>query len=107
MRIGVLGTGMVGRTIATKLVDLGHEVRMGSREAANENAAQWVRAAGARATSGTFATQRSSASSCSTARRERRRSTRSSKRDETRSPIGSVLLRCVVAEVDDEARGVV
>jgi predicted dinucleotide-binding enzyme len=33
MKIGVLGTGMVGRTLASKLVELGHEVTMGSREA--------------------------------------------------------------------------
>ncbi|MGH2424807.1 MAG: NAD(P)-binding domain-containing protein [bacterium] len=26
MKIGVLGTGMVGPTIGTKLVELGHEV---------------------------------------------------------------------------------
>jgi 8-hydroxy-5-deazaflavin:NADPH oxidoreductase len=43
MRIGVLGTGTVGQTLATKLVELGHDVRMGSRDAANANA-------GARAT---------------------------------------------------------
>jgi predicted dinucleotide-binding enzyme len=33
MRIGVLGTGMVGSTIAAKLRELGHDVRIGSREA--------------------------------------------------------------------------
>jgi 8-hydroxy-5-deazaflavin:NADPH oxidoreductase len=33
MRIGVLGTGMVGNAIAAKLADLGHEVKIGSREA--------------------------------------------------------------------------
>ena len=33
MKLGVLGTGMVGQAIATKLVALGHEVKMGSREA--------------------------------------------------------------------------
>lgn len=55
MRIGVLGTGMVGRTIATKLVGLGHEVMMGSRTAGNENAAEWVASAGAGASQGTFA----------------------------------------------------
>ena len=42
MKLGVLGTGMVGRTIATKLVDLGHEVTMGSRTADNEDAAAWA-----------------------------------------------------------------
>ena len=46
MRIGVLGTGTVGRRIATKLVEIGHEVRMGSRDAANESAAEWASKAG-------------------------------------------------------------
>ena len=30
MKLGVLGTGMVGNAIATKLVKLGHDVKMGS-----------------------------------------------------------------------------
>src|SRR5690349_3199114 len=38
-RYGVLGTGTVGQTIATKLVELGHEVRIGSREAGDEKVA--------------------------------------------------------------------
>lgn len=42
MKIGVLGTGMVGVAIASKLVDLGHDVIMGAREATNERAAAWV-----------------------------------------------------------------
>ena len=36
MRIGVLGTGVVGRTIAGKLRDLGHEVLIGSRTAGDD-----------------------------------------------------------------------
>jgi predicted dinucleotide-binding enzyme len=55
MRIGVLGTGMVGEAIATKLVTLGHEVRMGARSATNEKAAAWAAGAGERASHGTFA----------------------------------------------------
>jgi predicted dinucleotide-binding enzyme len=55
MRIAVLGTGMVGRTIATKLVELGDEVTMGSRTADNENAREWVAGAGAGAAQATFA----------------------------------------------------
>ena len=55
MRIGVLGTGIVGRTLATKLVELGHEVAMGAREATNETARAWAESAGAAASSGTFA----------------------------------------------------
>lgn len=53
MKIAVLGTGMVGKAIGTKLAALGHEVRMGSRTADNEAAAAW--AAGAGASHGTFA----------------------------------------------------
>lgn len=55
MKIAVLGTGMVGETIGSKLVELGHEVRMGSRTATNEKAAAWAKKAGARASAGTFA----------------------------------------------------
>lgn len=55
MRIAVLGTGMVGRTIGGKLVELGHEVTMGSRSADNEDAAGWAEGAGEGAATGTFA----------------------------------------------------
>ncbi|MBJ6765963.1 NAD(P)-binding domain-containing protein [Myxococcaceae bacterium JPH2] len=55
MKIAILGTGTVGETLATKLVQLGHEVRMGSRTANNEKAGAWVKKAGARASQGTFA----------------------------------------------------
>ena len=55
MRVGVLGTGMVGQTIGTKLVDLGHEVTMGSRTAGNEKAADWAAGAGEGAREGSFA----------------------------------------------------
>jgi predicted dinucleotide-binding enzyme len=56
MRIGVLGTGMVGNALATKLVELGHEVKMGSREAGNEKAVEWVSGVSdERASEGSFA----------------------------------------------------
>lgn len=55
MRIGILGTGMVGTTIGSKLVALGHEVKLGARDAANEKAAAWTRNEGGRASHGTFA----------------------------------------------------
>ena len=32
MRFGVLGTGMVGKTIAARLDGLGHEVMVGTRD---------------------------------------------------------------------------
>jgi predicted dinucleotide-binding enzyme len=46
---------MVGQTLASKLVALGHEVTMGSREAGNEKAVEWVKRAGAGASEGSFA----------------------------------------------------
>jgi len=55
MKIGVLGTGMVGQTIGKKLCALGHEVRMGSRQAGNEKAVAWARSVGDKASEGTFA----------------------------------------------------
>jgi predicted dinucleotide-binding enzyme len=56
MRIGVLGTGAVGRAIATRLNQLGHEVTMGSRSADGESLAGWVAEAGEGAKGGDFAT---------------------------------------------------
>ena len=32
MRIAMLGTGMVGRTLGGRLAELGHEVRLGTRD---------------------------------------------------------------------------
>lgn len=55
MKIGVLGTGMVGQAIATKLVELGHEVTMGSRRAGNETAVAWAKETGEAAAEGSFA----------------------------------------------------
>lgn len=55
MNIGVLGTGVVGATLASKLVALGHSVKMGSRDARNEKALRWAESAGKNASSGTFA----------------------------------------------------
>jgi predicted dinucleotide-binding enzyme len=55
MKIGILGTGMVGSTIGTKLIQLGHDVKMGSRSATNEKAAEWVKKNGSKASQGTFA----------------------------------------------------
>lgn len=55
MRYGVLGTGTVGRVLAGRLVEVGHEVRMGSRTADNEAASAWAAQAGPNASHGTFA----------------------------------------------------
>jgi 8-hydroxy-5-deazaflavin:NADPH oxidoreductase len=54
MKISVLGTGMVGETIGSKLIELGHHVMMGSRSATNEKAVAFVGKNGEKASSGTF-----------------------------------------------------
>ncbi len=53
LNVGVLGTGMVGEAIATRLVEVGYDVVMGSRDAANPKAVAWAERTGGRA--GTFA----------------------------------------------------
>lgn len=53
-KIAILGTGMVGNTIGTKLIQLGHQVMMGSRTADNEKANLWVSQNGGNASQGTF-----------------------------------------------------
>lgn len=55
MRIGVLGTGNVGRTIADKLLELGHEVTMGSRSSDSEALQSWLKGMGEGAHGGDFA----------------------------------------------------
>ncbi|MDV9187574.1 NAD(P)-binding domain-containing protein [Streptomyces sp. SR27] len=59
MQIAVLGTGEVGRRLATKLVSLGHEVTLGSRTADNAEAVKWAGATGG--AHGTFADAAASA----------------------------------------------
>jgi predicted dinucleotide-binding enzyme len=53
-RIGVLGTGMVGNTIASRLIELDYEVKMGSRIAGNDKAKAWADSNGPKASQGTF-----------------------------------------------------
>lgn len=42
MKIGILGTGMVGQALGTGFVAAGHAVMLGAREAANPRAAEWA-----------------------------------------------------------------
>ena len=53
MKIGVLGTGAAGQTVAEKLIALGHDVMMGARSADNEKVLGFAQRTGGRA--GTFA----------------------------------------------------
>lgn len=55
MKIAVFGTGTVGDTIGSKLVELGHQVMMGSRTATNEKAANFVDKHRSNASAGTYA----------------------------------------------------
>jgi predicted dinucleotide-binding enzyme len=55
MRFGIIGTGTVGRTLAGKLVVLGHEVMLGSRSKDNAAALDWSAQSGPRGHCGTFA----------------------------------------------------
>ncbi len=55
MKIGILGSGIVGSTLGTKFVQVGHEVKMGSRTATNEKGSAWAKSAGPKASQGTFA----------------------------------------------------
>jgi len=55
MKIAVLGTGMVGRAIGTRLAGLGHEVGMGSRTGDNAAAIAWAAETGGVSSHGTFA----------------------------------------------------
>lgn len=54
MNIAVLGTGIVGKTIGSKLIELGHRVIMGSRTPTNEKGREWAEKAGPDASVGTF-----------------------------------------------------
>jgi predicted dinucleotide-binding enzyme len=55
MKIAVLGTGMVGNAIGTKLVQLGHEIMMGSRTASSDASREWLRSVDGKGQIGTFA----------------------------------------------------
>ncbi len=54
MKIGVLGSGTVGTTLASKLAALGHEVKLGSRVADDAKGKKWASKAGKGASNGTF-----------------------------------------------------
>lgn len=54
MKIGIIGTGIVGNTIGSALMNKGHEVKMGSRTKLNEKATEWVTKNGKNASQGSF-----------------------------------------------------
>lgn len=52
IKVGVLGSGDVGKVLAGGFLTLGHEVKIGSRDP--QKVADWARSAGKRASAGTF-----------------------------------------------------
>src|SRR5271169_2799378 len=55
MRIGILGSGDVGRALGTGFAGLGDEVKLGSREPGKAEVKEWTRRNWSGASSGTFA----------------------------------------------------
>lgn len=55
MKIGILGTGTVGQTLGSKLIEIGHEVMMGSRTHDNPKALSFVEQHAGKALAGSFA----------------------------------------------------
>ena len=76
MKIAVLGTGMVGNAIATKLVNMGHQIMMGSRTANSDAGQEWFVPSAAKHKLARSRTPRPSVKSCSTAPTARIRSSR-------------------------------
>lgn len=55
MKIGILGTGDVGQALGIGFANLGHDVKMGSRDPNQEKVKDRVNKAGSKASAGTFA----------------------------------------------------
>ncbi|MEU6644336.1 NAD(P)-binding domain-containing protein [Saccharomonospora sp. NPDC046836] len=56
MRVAVLGAGIVGRTLATRLTELRHQVMLGTRAPGDPKAVRWARRAGDYGEVGTYST---------------------------------------------------
>lgn len=54
MRVGILGSGDVAKALGNGFVTTGNDVKMGSRSATNEKVLAWVKAAGPKASAGSF-----------------------------------------------------
>ena len=54
MKIGILGTGEVGRVLGEGFAALGHEVKIGSRDPQKAEVKEWLKKVGTKASAGTF-----------------------------------------------------
>jgi predicted dinucleotide-binding enzyme len=42
IKIGIIGSGDVGRRLADGLLDLGHQVKIGTRDASKKEVVEWI-----------------------------------------------------------------
>ena len=54
MKVGVLGSGVVGQVLGAGFVSRGHDVKLGTRDPGKEPVKAWVAKNGAKASAGTF-----------------------------------------------------
>lgn len=54
MQVGILGSGMVGQALGVGFAQLGHEVKIGSREPKSDKLKAWLAKAGKKASTGSF-----------------------------------------------------
>jgi hypothetical protein len=55
MKVGILGSGDVAKTLGSAFVELGHEVKLGSRTPESEGLIAWKKGVGSHGSTGTFA----------------------------------------------------
>jgi predicted dinucleotide-binding enzyme len=55
MRVAILGSGGVGQDLGLGFIELGHEIKMGSRDPHKKEIRAWLAKAGPKASAGTFA----------------------------------------------------
>jgi predicted dinucleotide-binding enzyme len=54
MKVGILGSGDVAKSLGSGFIELGHDVRLGSRTPTSEGLVAWKQKAGSRASTGTL-----------------------------------------------------
>ena len=54
MRVGIIGSGDVGQALGKGFADLGHEVKIGSREPGSGKLQAWIKKTGGKTSTGTF-----------------------------------------------------
>jgi predicted dinucleotide-binding enzyme len=54
MKIGIIGSGEVGQALGKGFADLGHEVKIGSREPGSGKLQAWIKKTGGKTSAGTF-----------------------------------------------------